>query len=441
MSRTIRNQRLDSREGRSKLKVRREPYWAKLARGWHLGYRKLSSEHGTWIARYRPENYGKRRYQSLGEVDDKQDADGHKFLSFRQAQTAAEEFFREAEAEGAGDDGVPRRGEMTVSKALAGYFAEREAHGHKSVSEDRNRAAVLIEPDLGAIEVKKLKEQHLKNWLRTLVSTPARVRSAKGAEPTFRQASDDPKKQSEEKRARGASANRTFAVLRAALNWAADNTSGLSDVAWSRIKPFENTGKARVVFMSDDECVRLVNVAQGSFRNLVTGALLTGARYSELARLVAEDLNADAGTLHIRQSKGDRGDRVGRHIVLTTEGVEFFGRLSIGLARNALLLTKDNGQPWRKSDQDQRFAAAREIAGIRDDATFHSTRHVYAARLVRRGLPLKMVADQLGHSSIKMVEKHYGHLSPSIVADAVRGAFGTLGVLEPTNVTQLKHSS
>jgi hypothetical protein len=36
-----------------------------------------------------------------------------------------------------------------------------------------------------------------------------------------------------------------------------------------------------------------------------------------------------------------------------------------------------------------------------------------------------------------MVEKHYGHLAPSYVADTVRAAFGTLGIVEPSNVVSI----
>jgi hypothetical protein len=54
-----------------------------------------------------------------------------------------------------------------------------------------------------------------------------------------------------------------------------------------------------------------------------------------------------------------------------------------------------------------------------------------------RGVPLAVIAAQLGHSDTRMVEKHYGHLSPSYVADTVRAAFGTLGILEPSNVVPI----
>jgi hypothetical protein len=51
-----------------------------------------------------------------------------------------------------------------------------------------------------------------------------------------------------------------------------------------------------------------------------------------------------------------------------------------------------------------------------------------------RGVPLAVIAAQLGHADTRMVEKHYGHLSPSYVADTVRKAFGSVGIVEPSNV-------
>ena len=36
------------------------------------------------------------------------------------------------------------------------------------------------------------------------------------------------------------------------------------------------------------------------------------------------------------------------------------------------------------------------------------------------GMPLPVVAKNLGHADTRMVEKHYGHLAPSYVAEAVR---------------------
>jgi integrase len=37
-----------------------------------------------------------------------------------------------------------------------------------------------------------------------------------------------------------------------------------------------------------------------------------------------------------------------------------------------------------------------------------------------RATALLIVAKNLGHSDTRMVEKHYGHLAPSYIADAIR---------------------
>jgi hypothetical protein len=50
-----------------------------------------------------------------------------------------------------------------------------------------------------------------------------------------------------------------------------------------------------------------------------------------------------------------------------------------------------------------------------------------------RNVPLAVIAAQLGHADPRMVEKHYGHLSAGYVAETVRAAFGSLGIVESPN--------
>ncbi|MGA7451856.1 MAG: tyrosine-type recombinase/integrase, partial [Rhodoplanes sp.] len=78
------------------------------------------------------------------------------------------------------------------------------------------------------------------------------------------------------------------------------------------MKPFKGVETARVRYLKDDECVRLVNACQPDFRNLVRGALLTGCRYSELTAMRAADFNPDAGIVTVRESKAAKP----RHVVL-----------------------------------------------------------------------------------------------------------------------------
>ena len=52
------------------------------------------------------------------------------------------------------------------------------------------------------------------------------------------------------------------------------------------------------------------------------------------------------------------------------------------------------------------------------------------------GMPLMVVARNLGHVDTRMVERHYGHLAPSYVAEAVRKHAPRFGKT-PSNVRAL----
>jgi hypothetical protein len=58
-----------------------------------------------------------------------------------------------------------------------------------------------------------------------------------------------------------------------------------------------------------------------------------------------------------------------------------------------------------------------------------------------RGVPMGVIAAQLGHSDTRMTERHYAHLSPSYVADTVRKSFGTLGIVPETSVTMIRREA
>jgi hypothetical protein len=53
------------------------------------------------------------------------------------------------------------------------------------------------------------------------------------------------------------------------------------------------------------------------------------------------------------------------------------------------------------------------------------------------GMPLMVVAKNLGHVDTRQVERHYGHLAPSYVVDAVRAHAPKFG-FKSGNVTVLR---
>jgi integrase len=151
-----------------------------------------------------------------------------------------------------------------------------------------------------------------------------------------------------------------------------------------------------------------------------------------LIRLRVSDFNADAGAVAVRQSKSGKA----RYIVLTREGVELFAALTAGCAGDELILRRPNGEPWRTANQARRMRDAVERAKIEPLISFHGLRHTWASLSVMAGMPLLVVARNLGHVDTRMVEKHYGHLAPSYLTDEVRKNAPKFGI-KPTNVRTL----
>jgi integrase len=403
MPRTLRDAALETRAARGRLKPRGKPYYRALEPGLHLGYRRPQAGAGKWLARH----YigGAYELETLAIADDFSDGDGVAVLSYRQAQAKARERMVARAHHGAG-----KHGPLTVGDAMDEYLSFLD-HNRKSGADARYRDRALIRPTLGKIEVAKLKADDLRKWLVGIAKTPARLRTRKGLKQQYA-ALDS----ADAKRARKVSANRTLITLKAALNMAWREGKVASNAEWSRVAPFENVNTARARYLKIDEAKRLINACDPDFRLLVQAGLETGARLGELVSLQVHDFNPDTGTLAIRQSKSGKA----RHVVLTDEGISFFRQLCAGRAGGELMLPKAAGGGWLKSHQKRPMADACERAKITPPINFHGLRHSWASLAVMAGVPLMVVAKNLGHRDTRMVEMHYGHLAPSFIADAIR---------------------
>jgi len=411
MSGTVQEKPLDTPTRRSRLKPGRQIHWRNIIRGSaHLGYRrKPGVKEGEWILR-RFLGGTTYRVRSLGKADDVRPADGLTVLSFEQAEVVARALV---------DTNAPQVvGRLTVRQAMADYILLKRQKGQPTADlEARTNAHIL--PLLGDRFIADLTTDQLQKWHSDLASSPKR----RGGQVTTK----------EQERARKASANRVFTMLKAALNHAFKRGKVASDKTWRLVEPFEDVETARVSYLEIAECKRLINASDPEFRLLVQGALLTGARYGELGRLEVVDFNRDAGTLTIRQSKSGKS----RHIILTDEGVQFFKQITAGRSRSELIFTHD-GKSWKPSDQSRLMRRACKHARINPPVGFHQLRHTWASHAVMNGMDRQIVANTLGHSTTKMVEKHYAHLSDSYQQQQIKSCGLKLDLDATTNVTALE---
>ena len=409
---------LKSKSAREKLRASGKPYYRLIDAGLYVGYRKGKTG-GKWVAR---RYLGDEKYlvETIATADDAQEADGATILDFSQAQD------RVRVLAAASRTPATPAGPYTVGKALDAYTSRLEDEASKSLKDARSRIAKHIRPLLGDVAVADLTRDQVAGWLKGIADRPRHVRGKKDQASRALAAPAT----ADERRRRKASANRTLTILRAALNQAFRDGKAVSDVAWRTVKPFREVEAARVRYFTMDEVRRLVNAAQGDFRALVQAALFTGCRYGELCAARTGDFNRDAGTLFIAQSKSGKA----RHVVLTDEGARFFGQFAAGRATDALLLAKANGEPWGASHQLRPMAEALKAARI-TGGSFHILRHTAASHNVMGGVPIAVVAQNLGHADTRMTERHYAHMAPSYVAEQLRKFAPTFGLAKDLAVT------
>lgn len=438
MPRSVADAPLTTRAARERLAARHQPYWRGLEAGAAMGYRKGSTA-GVWLARIvDPSVGGGYRQVSLGRADDTLKADSVEVLDYRQAEANARNWIARHHRIAAGMEPEPAAtpaAPYTVADATADYLADYVARGGKAIRTTKQVAEAHILPTLGKTSVGRLTRDKLKSWHRALAASPARIRSKPG-ETRHRASEGDP----DALRRRRSSANRVLTVLKAALTHAYEEGKVTCHKdAWTAVKPFREADKAKIRYLLDDEITRLVDACPPDFRAIVTAALMTGCRYGELCSLEAGDFDPQAGTVAIRLSKGGKP----RHIALTEEGQRFFQGMVAGIAGNDRLFERDRVKKqatreapaqmvraaWTNSDQFRPISAACKAAKISPAISFHELRHTYASRLAMRGVPMGVIAAQLGHSDTRMTERHYAHLSPSYVSDTVRQSFGTLGIV------------
>ena len=410
MVRKLRDSKLETRSARASL---RGFTFKKVGPKLDVGYRP-GKRGGRWYRRDHTPGDRKHPYQVkvIAWADDKIEANGIDVLDFWQAVERVQEGIVRA-----------RTGPYLVKHAIEDYLRKLEGKG--SHRDTRLRLNAFVIPKFGGMEVSALTYYDLTDWHRKLASSPARIRSGSSKPQRVRHAGDD----TERKRARMVSANRILGQFRAALNHAFKGGEVPSDSAWKRVEPFRGVNAARVRYLSNDECRRLINACEGDLRVLVEAALSTGARYAELGRLKVEDFNADVGTLLIRTSKPGKS----RHVILTDEARDYFAGLAAGRAGVEPLL----GRKWGPNHQSKPMRQACKRAGISPPISIHGMRHTYASLAVMNGVPLLVIARNLGHSNTRMTEAHYGHLASDFVSDAIRAGAPTFG-LKPGNVKAIR---
>ena len=397
---------LTSRTSRSALPPSDAPVWEVISPGVRLGYRRgrgTNGRGGTWLASCRTPA-GARIQAKLGRADDIATTNG---MSHEHAKDAARLWAKGIRACGSTAAG------LTVNAALDRYMEDQEFNTGKPLKDAHSRINLHIRPALGKVLVCELTLERIKTWRNGLVTKPKHQRTGKRSKKTTVVVDLNDQRIRDRRKD---TANRIFSTLRAALNFACQEDLTVIKV-WTAVKPFENVGQPRVNYLEIPDQRKLLAIDRGAIRDLIEAALLTGCRFGELARFRVSDFDSVNGSLFVWESKSKKA----RHIWLSTAGVGLFKRLATDRDCKEPLLRQPSGTAWKPSSYQRPFRAALLEAKVKMIA-FHELRHSYATALLRNGAPPVVVAEALGHSDIRMVTKHYGHIPASFASETIRRA-------------------
>jgi integrase len=205
-----------------------------------------------------------------------------------------------------------------------------------------------------------------------------------------------------------------------------------------------------------EELQRYLDAARGTpYWLFALGAIALGLRRSELAGLSWRNVDLERGTIEVVQVMAEAGDRFWlrpkaktsagfRRVSMPPVLVEELTRLRLqqkeemlyygqGYRRDLdLVICHPGGEPWRPNLVTRGLARIARKAGLpKWVAPVHGLRHGHASAMIA-SVPLKVVSERLGHSSIKITADTYMHAN----AELDRAAAGVIEALIRPLVTK-----
>ena len=153
---------------------------------------------------------------------------------------------------------------------------------------------------------------------------------------------------------------------------------------------------------------------------------LTGCRPGELRAVQLKHIAPDFGSFTLRTHKNSRKTGKPRTVFLTKAAQQIFAA-SIGEREKEsdFVFINRDGKPLSNNAIRCVFKRLRESLKLGDDQPLvaYSYRHTWATNALLKGIPIATVAELMG-SSVRMIEKHYGHLAkqPDHLRDAMERA-------------------
>lgn len=414
---------LTTAEARLALAVRVPAYWNYLIPGVSLGYRR-GERASLWVLRRterQSKGRAKNRYKTFAFADDYDPADGDEILSYGQARARAMEVYIAARDDEPKlierhsvyriFDELPPDDPYTFAHAMRDYIQFRKANDFHLEADFYNSRTYIL-PSLGSIPIDQITRAMVWECVQGIADSTVRVQTAFGG----RHRANGKPRTPDELRRRQIIANRVLSTIGRALDHAYTTGKLDTDFGWRFIPKFRGASVPRDRHLEQKEITALLLCCDPDLKVLIQAALFTGCRFSELQHLQVKNFEPRTGQIRLEKTK----KRQARVLALTSRGRRFFALASAGMQPNDLVFKPKGRDRWEWPVAFTRLTHAAKRANLKMPVNMNVLRHTYASQAVMAGVPLFVVAKQLGHANTRTLEKHYAHLSEDYLDEIVK---------------------
>lgn len=208
------------------------------------------------------------------------------------------------------------------------------------------------------------------------------------------------------------------AAFSKAVEW-----NNLTDNVLKKIK-LSKIPKKLPVFITKDELTKLIeHTAKEDMRDFFLLGFHTGLRLSELLNLDWQAVDLVEATIKVSNTDTfTTKSKRERFIPLNQTALDTLRRRELRVRRQparGYVFFKHPGLRYERDYVSKQFKKAVRAAKLNERLHFHSLRHSTASNMVRRGVPIAVVKEVLGHTDIKTTMV-YSHVKQDDLVKAVK---------------------
>ncbi len=211
--------------------------------------------------------------------------------------------------------------------------------------------------------------------------------------------------------------------MKAAFNKAVDWEMIISN-PFAKVKIIQVQQVAPIFICRDELDTILEHTGSPIIRELFLFGFYTGCRLGEIVNLKWKHINLNKKCITIGDDDLQTKNKRSRTIPICNILYSDLGQLRYTDDGDHYVFSKSNGFPFNRDYISRAFKKVVRKAGLREKIHFHTLRHSFASNLAIKGVPLIVIKELLGHSSI-VTTQIYSHSDLDSLKKAV-GKFDEL---------------